>query len=134
MRVYLAAKYHADGRNRPLVEAILEGLEAAGHKTIFVQRDLERWGEVVLLPTELMRQSLSLIATCDLVLVELSEKGVGVGLEAGYAYALGKPIVTIARTGADVSETLWGISSCAVHYHKLQDLKKLFGSLERFTR
>jgi len=59
------------------------------------------------------------------VLVDLTEKGVGLGIEAGYAYANGIPIVTIAQTGADISETLRGIASTVFFYTDYTDLAHL---------
>ena len=84
MTLYLAIKYHSDLRNRALIEAILRGLESAHHTTLFALRDVENWGEVSLRPRELMRKSFALLDAADVVLIELSEKGVGLGIEAGY--------------------------------------------------
>lgn len=100
MRVYLAIKYHADQPNRLLTEGILARLETAASETACVVRDVEVWGEVRGSAKELMSRSFALIDSNELIL-EPGEKGVGLGIEAGYAYAKGKRIVTIAqsRTG-----------------------------------
>jgi nucleoside 2-deoxyribosyltransferase len=63
-----------------------------------------------------MKISFDEIDICDLIIVELSEKGVGVGIEAGYAYARQIPIITLARQGSDISATLHGISSTIYAY------------------
>lgn len=47
-------------------------------------------------PHELMRKTFLELRDSKLVVVDLTEKGVGVGIEAGYARARGIPIVTIA--------------------------------------
>jgi 2'-deoxynucleoside 5'-phosphate N-hydrolase len=57
-----------------------------------------------------MAQTFAAIEDCDLLLVELSEKGVGIGIEVGYAYARGIPIVVVAPTGGDISTTLQGVA------------------------
>jgi hypothetical protein len=62
-------------------------LQAAGWETICVTRDIEGWGERPLAAPALMQHTFAAIAESDLVIVELSEKGVGLGIEAGYAYA-----------------------------------------------
>jgi len=116
MNAYLAIKYHSDHRNRSLIEAISDTLTHHGCKTYCVVRDLEQWGEKRFSAQDLMKQSFAAIDTCDFVLVELSEKGVGLGIEAGYAYAKGKPIVTLAREGFDISTTLAGISAHTMSY------------------
>jgi len=57
-----------------------------------------------------MAQTFAAIEGCDLLLVELSEKEVGIGIEAGYAHARGIPIVVVAPKGGDVSTTLQGVA------------------------
>ena len=130
MTIYLAIKYHPDLRKRELVETILRGLESAHHTPLFALRDLENWGEVSLSPRELMHKSFALIDAADLVLIELSEKGVGLGIEAGYAHARAKPIITLARGGSDISMTLRGISAEVFFYESSMDLEKILLGLE----
>jgi 2'-deoxynucleoside 5'-phosphate N-hydrolase len=73
-------------------------------------RDIEGWGERPLPADELMAETFAAIEICDLLLVELSEKGVGIGIEASYAHARGIPIVVVAPTGGDISMTLQGVA------------------------
>ena len=56
------------------------------------------------------------------MIMECSEKGVGLGIEAGYAYANNIPIIGIARTGSDISTTLQGISQDVIFYDRPADL------------
>lgn len=125
MQLYLAIKYHADQRNRASIEAITAVLAAQGHTVFCVARDLEQWGAVTLAPDELMHHSFQAIDAADVVLVDLTEKGVGLGIEAGYAYANGIPVVTIASAGADISETLLGITTQLFFYTDYPDLAQL---------
>ena len=126
MTVYLGIKYHEDGSNRAEIEEIAKLLETEGHKVVCVFRDLEKWGEISLDPHDLMTRTFEIIDRSDLILIELSEKGVGLGIEAGYAHARGKPIVTIARTGSDISTTLCGISSGVILYESYTKLLTQF--------
>jgi nucleoside 2-deoxyribosyltransferase len=116
MRVYIAIKYHADNANRPKIESISNIIGQIGSETIVIARDLEQWGAVHVTPNVLMQKSFEAIEACDLVLIDLTEKGVGIGIEAGYAYAKSIPIVTIAEQGADISTTLQGISRTCFWY------------------
>ncbi len=116
MRAYIAIKYHPDHKNRPVIEQISTALEQSGFDTICVTRDLEKWAQVHFTPAELMQKSFEAIDASDIVVVELTEKGVGVGIEAGYAWAKRIPIVTIAKKGADISTTLQGISQRLLYY------------------
>ena len=81
-----------------------------------------------------MRQTFEAIEASDVVVIELTEKGVGVGIEAGYAAAMSIPVVTIARAGADVSETLRGISQNVVLYEEYDELTGCFGKLRNELR
>lgn len=124
MQAYLAIKYHPDHRNRPRIEAISAALAQCGYETVCIARDVEAWGAVHLAPEALMRASFAALAASDLLVVELSEKGVGIGIEAGYAHAKGIPIVAIAQRGADISTTLRGISQ-RVHWYDPDDVAAL---------
>jgi hypothetical protein len=122
MRLFLSVKYHPDHRNRPHVEAVLAALEAAGHACTCIVRDLEAWGQASYSPAELMRRTFTVIDGCEALAVELSEKGVGVGLEAGYAHARGLPVYTLLPAGADLSTTLEGLSAQVVRYRSEAEL------------
>ena len=124
-RVYLAIKYHADNSNQSLIETISSAFESQGCEVVNVARDLEHWGEVQFEPSDLMRQSFDLIRSSDVLLLEFSEKGVGLGIEAGFAHAIGKRIVVLARAGSEISNTLAGISSEIHFYDSETDLEQI---------
>ena len=126
MKAYIAIKYHPDNSNRSRIEQISEALARNGIESVCEVRDLEKWGEVHFSPEDLMQKSFAAIDACDLMVVDLSEKGVGVGIEAGYAWARGIPILTIARTGADISATLQGISQAVFWYETDVELSDFF--------
>jgi nucleoside 2-deoxyribosyltransferase len=134
MKAYIAIKYHPDNSNRPHIEQISEAMARNGIESVCVVRDLERWGEVHFSPEDLMQKSFAAIDACDLMVVDLSEKGVGVGIEAGYAWARGIPILTIARAGADISETLQGISQAVFWYESGDALVELFTRIDFLPR
>ncbi len=121
-KAYLAIKYHPDFRNRPLIEAFDAALKDNHWKMVAVFRDVEKWGQVTLTPQELMRVSFDLIQNCDCLLVVLNEKGVGIGIECGYAFANKKPIFVIAEQGSDISETLQGIAQRVLFYSSTAEL------------
>jgi nucleoside 2-deoxyribosyltransferase len=123
MNIFLSIKYYEDRRNRDLVEQITQALRP--HTVICVARDVEKWGKEKFDSQELMQKTFAEIDSSDIVIVELSEKGVGVGIEAGYARAKGKPIITVARRGSDVSETLKGISHEVFFYQDTSELNTL---------
>ena len=126
MKAYIAIKYHPDNQNRPVIERLSTALEQNGFDTVCVTRDLEKWGQIHFTPEELMKKSFEEIDACDLVVIELTEKGVGIGIEAGYAWAKQIPIVTIAKKGADISTTLQGISQRVFWYDEFDDVAGFF--------
>ena len=125
MRAYLAIKYMEDASNRPQVDAIAAALAQQGVESFCTARDLERWGEVHFECTELMTRTFEEIRNCDLLVLDISVKGVGLGIEAGYAHAIGKPIVVIARAGSDIPATLLGIVISWCYYETHQDLPEV---------
>ncbi len=130
MKAYLAIKYHADNRNKATIDALSLALEQAGFETVCIVRDIERWGAVKLTAKALMTQSFSEIDSSRVVVIDLTEKGVGLGIEAGYAYAKNIPIITIAKKGADISTTLAGISQKLFWYDGFADLVQFFTKLK----
>ena len=130
MRIFLSIKYHDDQRNRERIEAIARALGICGFKTTCIVRDMEQWGQFHFDADELMRRTFAEIDHSDLVVVDLTEKGVGVGVEAGYAHAKRIPIVTIAPRGADVSTTLRGISRAVIFYDDLHQLETALIGIE----
>lgn len=129
-QAYLGIKFHADQRNRPLIEMITNALTQAGWTTQVIVRDVEQWGAVQFAPQELMSRTFAVIEASDIAVIDLTEKGVGLGIEAGYAVAKGIPVFTIARVGSDISTTLRGISQEVCLYRNEEDLVAFF--CERF--
>lgn len=129
MKAYLAIKYHQDYRNKEVVDSITSVLENKGYETSCIVRDIENMGIKTSNPQQLMKLAFREIDNCDLVVVELTEKGVGIGIEAGYAFAKGIPIISIAQRGSDVSETLVGISNSVICYNTLEDIGVVLNKL-----
>ncbi len=130
MNAYLAIKFHEDCKNRKLIEQISESLQNAGFNSIVMIRDYEKWGKVKFTPEELMKLTFKLIDESELLVVEFSEKGVGLGIEAGYAYAKNKPIIIVAKRDSDISTTLCGISKKVFFYDEPEELTDKFKALK----
>lgn len=122
MKAYIGIKYHEDYSNKIVIDEISSVLEKRGYETVCIVRDIENEGQVEYNPCELMKLTFEKIDNCNLVVIDLTEKGVGLGIEAGYAYAKGIPIITIAKRGSDISETLVGISKEIIFYNNIQDI------------
>jgi len=71
---------------------------------------------------EMMKQAMSDIDECDLLIAETSDKAIGIGVEVGYAKAKGKPIVYMRHKDAEHSTTISGMSDYHVIYTDTSDL------------
>lgn len=126
MKTYISIKYRADNSNKDCIEKISSALERNDFETVCIARDIEKWGEVQLTPHELMQRAFAEIDSSNLLVVDLTEKGVGLGIEAGYAHAKQIPIVVIARQGSDISATLQGIAEELFLYEEFEELTDFF--------
>ena len=115
-RAYLGIKFHEDNRNKGQVESIRAALQDEGVQTVCIARDVEKWGEVSLSSRELMRISFDEIDESDFVILEMSEKGVGLGIEAGYAVARNIPLIILIKHGLKLSNTMQGIATMVIPY------------------
>lgn len=130
MKAYLAIKFHEDYKNRELVEKVSGSIDSAGFKTTVMIRDYEEWGNKRYSPKELMELTFRLIGESDLLVIEFSEKGVGLGIEAGYAYSKGIPIIVVAKKGSDISDTLRGLAKEVIFYDNPEELTGRFKALD----
>ena len=126
MKAFISIKYREDNSNKDCIEKISAALEQSGFETVCIARDIEKWGGVQLSPEELMQRTFTEIDSSNLLVVDLTEKGVGLGIEAGYAYAKQIPIVVIAKKGSDISATLRGIARKLFLYEKFEDFTYFF--------
>ena len=77
-----------------------------------------------------MKKALDQVEKADILIVELSNKSVGVGIEAGYAKAKGKPIIYLHKKGTDFKQTMKGIADTVITYKDTKDLINQISSLE----
>ncbi len=122
MNIYLAIKYHSDNQNKTFIEQISQHFENQGHSIICAARDFENWGAKSFDPQQLLFMAFKAIEKSDLVLIEATEKGMGVGIEAGFSYARNIPIITIAKQGSDISSNLRSLSQKVLIYTSPEEL------------
>lgn len=122
MQIYLAIKFHADNKNQAQIESIVNHISRQGHSVICAVKDFEKWGAKTFEPQELLFKAFEAIESSDIVLIEATEKGMGVGIEAGFAFARKKRIVTIAQHGSDISINLRSLSSKVISYSDVSEI------------
>lgn len=73
---------------------------------------------------QMMQQAMHDIDRSDLLIAETSDKGIGIGIEVGYAKAKNKPVIYVRHNTAEHSTTVSGISDFQIVYADAEDLKK----------
>lgn len=82
---------------------------------------------------EMMQDALKELSSSDLLIAEVSNKEVGVGLEVGYAKAKGIPIVYLRHEESEYSKTVGGVADDQLVY-KGGDLSELLAPvIEKWT-
>lgn len=72
----------------------------------------------------MMQQAMTDIMACDILIAEVSDKAIGVGIETGYAKAHNKPIIYLRRRETEHSTTIGGISDFQVVYTNHVELRE----------
>lgn len=116
VRVFLSIKYYEDNRNRVFIEEFSYVLRQRSIDLVCIVRDVEAWGSVSFNPKELMAATFALIRSCEYLVVDLSEKGIGLGIEVGYAAAQQIPILAIAPKNTEFSTTILGVAYSCIEY------------------
>lgn len=83
---------------------------------------------------QMMIQSMSDIENCDILIAETSDKGIGIGIEVGYAKAKNKTVIYLRQKEAEHSTTVSGISDFQVIYDSLEDLHAQLSSVLRMIK
>ncbi|KAJ6783364.1 hypothetical protein PWT90_09479 [Aphanocladium album] len=129
MKAYIGIKFYPQHENRDTIDPLSHAVESAGYQIISMQRDVEAYGVITYGPGELMRRTCEIIDACDLVVIELSEKGVVLGIEAGYAHGKRIAVVAVARERLEISATMKGIARATKLHAGEEDLAKFFQGL-----
>jgi nucleoside 2-deoxyribosyltransferase len=72
---------------------------------------------------QMMKQAMIAIDNCDILIAETSDKGIGIGIEAGYAKAKGKTVIYLRQKDTEHSTTVSGISDFQIVYLDTNDLQ-----------
>lgn len=73
---------------------------------------------------EMMAATAADLRAADLLIAEVTHKAIGVGIEVGYAAALGKPVIYLRRAESEPSTTVGGLAACALVYRSPDDLRE----------
>ena len=118
---YLAISYS----NRSLFDKEIEGL-----KKVFKKNNLEllvfvdKYNFKAHQEKKMMETAFNEIDNAVLLVAELTTKSIGVGIEIGYAFAKGIPIIYLRKKNAEYSTTASGSSTYIVEYENEFDLNE----------
>lgn len=125
-KAYLAIGYQSRQKLGAEITAIRE-LLSAHQMELFVFVDQYQFAPEE--EKQMMQQAFRDISGSDLLIAEVSEKAIGVGIEIGYAAALGKPIIYLRHARAEHSTTAAGTAGYSVMYTSVAEIAGLLAPI-----
>ena len=121
MRANISVSFSKRQAFNSAISAIVDVLSKFGvEPLIFVDMYHFGFGE----EKQMMQQAMLDIDRSSLLIAETSDKGIGIGIEVGYAKAKNKPIIYLRQSSAAHSTTTAGISDYQIVYDDPAHLKK----------
>ena len=131
MKAYIAVSYSKRKLVDKEIALIIETLNTFDISS-FVFVDNYKFD--ILQEKQMMSQAMKDIENCDILIAETSEKGIGIGIEVGFAKARGKIVIYLRQQNAEHSTTVSGISDFQIVYSNSEDLKiKLIDTLNQLN-
>jgi nucleoside 2-deoxyribosyltransferase len=130
MKVYVTARFNGE-ENRNEIEALCKAVKNADMTDFCFVRDVENYKHTFEDPKELWQRSYDEIGACDALLIDVSDHPTGGRMiEAGIAYALRKPVITVKKHGIHHKGLFDGISSTVLEYSDYKDLTQKLKKFE----
>jgi len=128
INAFMSLKFHDCEEDKIKIDKLTEALLKAGIKNTVMARDVEKYGEATLPKGKklMIDYAFPAMKASDMIIIEFSEKGVGLGIGAGYCYANNVPIYVIAKTGSDISLTMENLATKVIFYNDYNDITKAF--------
>ncbi len=121
MKAYISLSYNNRQSLAAIINAITTTLKALNvTPLVFV----DAYSFTAANEKQMMQQALADIDACDFLIAETSYKAIGIGVEAGYAKAKGKPVIYLRHADAAHSTTVSGISDHHIIYTDIANLEK----------
>lgn len=74
--------------------------------------------------TEMMQKAMEDVEKSAILIAEVSEKGIGIGIEVGYAKAKNIPVIYVRNSSSEHSTTVSGIADFKIIYENEIDLEE----------
>lgn len=124
-KAYLSIGFQSRALRSEETETIRSVLAAAGY-TLFVFVDIYRFSADE--EKQMMAAAFREIQDADLLIAEVSEKAIGVGIEIGYVAALHKPVLYLRNATAEHSTTAAGAAGFSIVYRDVAELSTLLSA------
>ena len=119
MKVFIAISYADRVKQATILDTIEDVCKTLGYEFLtYVRKPTQAVNEKAM-----MDEALGEIASSDMLIAEVSNKAIGVGIEVGYAKALGKKIIYLRHESAERSTTIGGVSDIEITYCDTKDLR-----------
>src|SRR3989344_4090416 len=117
MKIFISTKFKGL-RNKKELEYLEECLDRLGYKHFLAVKHLDDFGRKPISYNIFMKRALENIKKSDACLIYLSDKGMGIGIEAGMAKALNKKVIVLVPKERKVSMSLEGIADKIIKFSK----------------
>lgn len=131
IRAFLSLKFYEGDASKKLVDDITDALAKVNIHTFVCVRDIEKYGEVKGLDMEnfMPKYAFPEMEVSDIMIIEYSEAGAGLGMGADHAYCHGVPLYLIAKRGSKISTTVNSVAEKVIFYDEVSDITKAFQEL-----
>lgn len=131
LKAFIALKFYEGDESKQLVDGITNALSPLNINTFVAVRDIEKYGEVQGLDMAhfMPKYTFPEMETSDLMIIEYSEAGAGLGMCADHAFCHGVPLYLIAKTGSKISTTVNSVAEKVIFYDDIADITAEFKKL-----
>lgn len=128
LKAFLALKFYDGDVSKKFVNDITEALKKINIHTFVAVRDIEKYGEVKGLDMEkfMPKYTFPEMEISDIMIIEYSESGAGLGMCADHAYCHGVPVYLIAKRGSNISTTVKSVAEKVIFYDEISDITESF--------
>lgn len=120
MKAFLSISYHEKDKLQKEIAVVETELKSHLFETLVFVKKYQFANNQT---KEMMQLAFQELQTCDVFLAEISDKAMGVGIEAGLAYALNIPVIYFRKKHKPDSTTMNGIAMYEFEYESIEDLK-----------
>ncbi|WP_025124747.1 nucleoside 2-deoxyribosyltransferase [Myroides odoratimimus] len=120
-QIYISCSFSMQNELREATDRMKQEISTMGYQPFVF---IEQYAFDITQEKEMMIQAMKDIDESCCLFAETTDKGIGIGIEAGYAKAQGKPVVYLRQTDASHSTTMSGMADYHILYDDIEDLGK----------